>query len=83
MMMHVVTFRTVSSVNHKMKLSTWDKQVVNNFLNNNVNNINYQHENEEMFNNNSHLGMINVDQNLNFSSFGSFLAGKNSLTINS
>ena len=82
MMMHVVTFRTVS-VNHKMKLSTWDKQVVNNFLNNNVNNINYQHENEDMFYNNSHQGMINVDKNLNFSSFGSFLAGKNSLTINS
>ena len=66
-----------------MKLSAWDDQVVNNFLNNNAN---YQDQIEDMFNNNtnsnqkmdgdfnySHLGM---NQNLNFSSFGSFLAGK-------
>ena len=74
-----------------MKLSTWDQQVVNNYLNNNANNINYRGEIEEMFNNNtkknvnlnieadfnnSQLGMVHVDQNLNFSSFGSFLAGK-------
>ena len=66
-----------------MKLSTWDDQVVNNFSNINAN---YQDQIEDMFNNNtnsnqkmdgdfnySHLGM---NQNLNLSSFGSFLAGK-------
>ena len=70
-----------------MKLSTWDEQVINNNLNNNTNNINYHHKIEDMFNNNtnsyqkmdgdfntSHLD--HVDQSLNFSSFGSFLAGK-------
>ena len=76
-------------VNCTMKLSTWDDQVVNNFL---TNNANYQDKIEDMFINNtnsnninqkmdgdfnfSHLGMNHVNQNLNFSSFGSFLAGK-------
>ena len=71
-----------------MKLSTWDEQVVKNF--NNFNNANYQHKIEDMFNNNTNSDNINqkmdgdfnfsnlnhVNQNLNFSSFGSFLAGK-------
>ena len=73
-------------VNRSMKLSIWDEQVVNNYLNNN---INYRDEIEEMFNNNtnnnlkiegdfnnSQLEMFHVDQHLNFSSFWSFLAGK-------